>query len=129
METIINSYQIIAEILEPITGTLLYSKVEPYVAKFQLRREIISDYQVFNRMLDIQGELLSLETKKDHPSERSWFNYESFKDKQKNEIIHIDMEDGMVNTDDKNSYVNCHIIIRNNKDGSVLYEFGSRKEK
>jgi len=123
-----NTYQIITEILEPTTGTMLYSKVEPSISKFEIRRELLNDVVYFKeKVLDVRSELLTLETKEHHPSERNWYNYESFIHNKTNEIIHIDILDSGM--EDLSSYVNCHIMFINNNNGTILYEFGSKNKK
>ncbi len=125
MESTPNTYQVIIEILEPLTGTLLFSKIEPSISKFSVRREIISDINTFDKILDIKNEYKTLEDREQHPSERHWYNYTGFVDRQANELIHIDIDDmSAFAGEDKISCVNCHIIMISNKDGSILYEFG-----
>jgi len=125
-----NTYQLIIEILEPSTNTLLFSKIEPSISKFSIRRELISDINTFDKVLDIKNEYLTQENRELHQSDRHWYNYTSFEDKESNELIHLDVDDlGAFSGEDKMSFVNCHVVIRSNKDGSILYEFGEKEEK
>lgn len=125
----LESYQLITEILEPVSKTLLFVKIEPSITKFSIRREIISDINTFDKILDIKNEYLTVEDKEQHQSQRHWYNYASFTDKEPNEIIHFDVEDlNSFAGEDKMSFVNCHVKIKSNKDGSILYEFGKQEK-
>lgn len=124
-DTNISTYQIIIETYIPKTKELIYMRNIPSVLNFTIQREVINDILTYKTVvLDEIGEKLE-EYKKlkiIHPSERVWYNHDRFVDKQKNEIIHIDVED--MATEEYLSCVNCHIKFINNKTGELLYEFG-----
>jgi len=126
MENQATSYQIISEIRHP-NGQLLYSENIPEVYNFTIKRELLTDQAYYEEFVIDKREEHLKELKEKHPSKRHWYNPDGFVHKQLNEIIHIDCNDA--NMEDMYSFVNCHIIFYSNKDGSVLYEFGTPVEE